>query len=74
MKRPKSALTKVGEYSALAFLLPSATAVGYILGVYADRALGTNYLYLVFTLLGIAAGIIKLLQQLQKDLRNGNGS
>ncbi len=74
MNGRKSWTVKAAEYSGLAFLLPCATAVGYVLGLYADRFFGTHFLYLVFTLLGIASGIWKLLQHLQKDLRNDDGS
>ncbi|MFN3322553.1 MAG: AtpZ/AtpI family protein [Bryobacteraceae bacterium] len=63
----------VGRYMALAFLLPATTAVGYILGVLLDRALGTDFLHIVFLLLGIAAGLIKLIQELQKDTSGDAG-
>ena len=72
MKSQKTWMAKVGEYSALAFLLPCTTAVGYLIGRYLDTVFGTTYLYLVFLLLGIAAGFIKLIQQLQKDRRDGS--
>jgi F0F1-type ATP synthase assembly protein I len=71
MKQQKTWMAKVGEYSALAFLLPCTTAVGYLVGRYIDQTFGTTYWYLVFLLLGIVAGFLKLVQQLQKDTRDG---
>lgn len=68
MKKPWAAM--VGEYTGLAFLLPVSTFVGYAIGYLLDRAFGTHFLYLIFLLLGIAAGLIKLVQQVQKDTRD----
>lgn len=66
--RPKNkALATAGEYLSLAFLLPVATFVGYIAGVYLDRAFGTHFLYIVFLLLGIAAGFIEIIRRFLKD-------
>lgn len=71
MKKSWAAL--VSEYTGLAFLLPVSTFVGYAIGYLLDRTFGTHFLYLVFLLLGIAAGLIKLIQQVQKDA-GGDGS
>jgi F0F1-type ATP synthase assembly protein I len=60
-----------GEYLSLAFLLPASTFVGYVIGYLLDRWLGTHFLYLVFLLLGIAAGLIKLIQKFQRDSESG---
>lgn len=57
----------LGRYLAMAFLLPVSVAVGYVIGVLLDRAFGTHFLYIVFLLLGIAAGFIELVRELQKD-------
>ena len=35
-----------------------------------DRWLGTHFLYIVFLLLGIAAGFVQLIRQVQKDSTN----
>ena len=56
-----------GIYSALAFLLPAATFVGYLIGYLLDKAFGTHFLYLPFLLLGIAAGIFQLIREVTKD-------
>ena len=57
----------VGEYTTLALLLPISTAIGYLIGHALDRWLQTEYLKLVFLLLGIAAGFVELIRQVQKD-------
>ncbi|HZT31683.1 MAG TPA: AtpZ/AtpI family protein [Bryobacteraceae bacterium] len=69
----KSFSVMVGEYTSLAFLLPTATFVGYVIGYLLDKAFGTHFLYIVFLLLGIASGFVQLVRQLQRDTRN-NGS
>ncbi len=58
---------QVGEYTTLALTLPLATAIGYMIGHLLDHWLGTDYLKLVFLLLGIAAGFVELIRQVQKD-------
>ena len=63
-------MTLVSEYTALAFLLPTATFVGYAIGYLLDKAFGTHYLYLVFLLIGIAAGFVQLIRQLLRDTRD----
>ncbi|PWU00788.1 MAG: hypothetical protein C5B51_24410 [Terriglobia bacterium] len=60
-------MTQVGEYTSLAFLLPSAAFVGYLIGYLLDKAFGTHFLYLPFLLLGIAAGFVQLIRQVTRD-------
>ena len=57
----------IGEYTQLAFVLPAATMVGYGIGYMLDRALGTHFLYIVFLLIGIAAGFLQLIRKVTKD-------
>ena len=52
----------MARYSQLAFVLPAATAAGWILGALADRWLQTTWLYLLGLLLGIAAGFVELVR------------
>jgi ATP synthase protein I len=63
-------MAMVSEYSALAFALPTATFVGYIIGYLLDKWLGTSFLYLVFLLIGIAAGFLQLFRQISRDTRD----
>lgn len=69
MSKPKSQSpwAQVGRYSQLAFVMPACVVAGYAIGYYLDKAFGTSYLYLVFLLLGIAAGFIELIREVQKD-------
>ncbi|MEO8127234.1 MAG: AtpZ/AtpI family protein [Bryobacteraceae bacterium] len=67
MKQEKSWIVMIGEYSQLAFILPVATFVGYAMGYLLDRALGTHFLYLVFLLIGIAAGFLQIIRKVTKD-------
>lgn len=57
----------IGEYTQLAFVLPAATIVGYGIGYMLDRALGTHFLYIVFLLIGIAAGFLQIIRKVTKD-------
>jgi F0F1-type ATP synthase assembly protein I len=63
-------MVMVAEYTGLAFLLPAATLVGYAIGYLLDRAFHTHFLYLVFLILGIAAGFVQLLRQIARDTRD----
>lgn len=69
----KSFKVMAGEYMALAFVLPTTTVVGYVIGYLLDKAFGTHFLYIVFLLVGIASGFLELIRQVQRDTRN-NGS
>lgn len=60
----------VGEYTSLAFVLPAATFVGYLMGYLLDKALGTRWLYIPFLILGIVSGFVQLIRQIQKDTRD----
>ena len=67
MKQDKSWIVMIGEYSQLAFVLPAATVVGYGIGYLLDRALGTHFLYIVFLLIGIAAGFLQIIRKVTRD-------
>jgi len=66
----KNFMVTVGEYTSLAFMLPAATFVGYLIGYLLDRAFHTHFLYIPFLILGIAAGFVQLIRQLMRDTRN----
>ena len=70
MPEPKKPAVKYAEYSALALLLPVSTFVGYVIGRLLDRAFHTNFLYIVFLLLGSAGGFIQLIRQVMRDTRD----
>jgi F0F1-type ATP synthase assembly protein I len=69
---PKNDLYRTfAKYSGLAFLLPTAVLVGYVIGYFLDKAFGTHFLKIVFLLLGIASGMIELIRELTKDDAGG---
>jgi ATP synthase protein I len=48
-------------------MLPSSIVVGLLIGYYLDKWLGTGpWLLLVFTLLGVASGLISLIRSIIK--------
>lgn len=57
----------VGDYLALAMLLPLCTFIGYAIGYFLDKTFHTHFFYLIFLLFGIAAGFVELIRQFQKD-------
>ena len=57
------------RYSQLAFALPAATLVGWLIGAALDRWLHTTWLYLAGILVGIAAGFIELIRTAMRDTR-----
>jgi F0F1-type ATP synthase assembly protein I len=54
----------LGKYLELAMLLPISTMVGLGLGYGLDKLFGAHFLYLIFMVLGTAAGIIQLIREL----------
>ena len=62
----KSIWVIAGEYSSLGFILPTSVLAGYFIGWWLDKKFGTNYLYLVFLILGIIAGFIQIFRFLKK--------
>lgn len=66
-KSERSVWAMVGRYTSLAFVLPACVLVGYAIGYGLDRLLGTSFLYIVFLLIGIAAGFVELVREVQRD-------
>ncbi|MBI3680158.1 MAG: AtpZ/AtpI family protein [Acidobacteria bacterium] len=58
---------QLGRYLSLGVMLPAATFIGYAFGYYLDKAFGTHFFYIIFLLLGIAAGIIELIRQTTQE-------
>ncbi len=53
---------QLAHYSHLAFVLPAATFVGWILGALLDHWLHTSWLYLAGVFAGIVAGFVDLIR------------
>jgi F0F1-type ATP synthase assembly protein I len=66
--RSQSPIVVAGRYLSLSFVLPASTFAGYVIGYLLDGWLGTNYLYIVFLLFGIAGGLIQIVRQFAKDI------
>jgi len=60
-------LLQIAKYSQLAFVLPAATAIGWLVGAGLDRWLHTTWLYLVGLILGIVAGFVDLIRTVMAD-------
>ena len=60
---------QVGRYSQLAFALPAALVVGWLIGAALDKWLHTTWLYLAGILLGIAAGFVELIRTVSRDTK-----
>ncbi len=65
--KKKNPWVQAGRYSQLAFVMPGCVVAGYAIGYYLDKFFETSFLYLVFLVLGIAAGFIELIREVQKD-------
>ena len=66
-KTKRNGWAMAGRYTSLAFILPSSVLVGYVIGRLLDRAFGTSFLYIVFLLIGIAAGFLELVREVLRD-------
>ena len=65
----KNFWVQAARYSQLAFALPAATVVGWLIGLALDRWLHTTWLYLVGIFIGIAAGFIELMRTVLRDTK-----
>jgi ATP synthase protein I len=58
---------QLGKYYSVVLLLPSAVLIGFFIGYLLDKAFGTGFLKIIFLFLGLAAGMIELIRELNKD-------
>jgi len=70
--RKRSWIEQAGAYSGLAFLLPAATLVGWIIGSLLDKLFRTHFLFIPFLILGTVAGLVQLIREVTKDSGNGD--
>jgi ATP synthase protein I len=63
----ENVMVTIARYSQLAFTLPAATVVGWVIGYALDHWLHTSFLYLVGLLLGIVAGFVELVRTVSKE-------
>jgi len=71
---PKSRLpdfARLAELSSIALILPASIAVGLFFGYFLDRRLGTEpWLLLIFTVLGVASGLLSLFRAIRKQWKD----
>ncbi|MFZ0999366.1 MAG: AtpZ/AtpI family protein [Candidatus Sulfotelmatobacter sp.] len=67
--RKENFWVQAARYSQLAFILPAALVVGWLVGAGLDRWLHTTWLYLAGILLGIAAGFFELIRTVLRDTK-----
>jgi F0F1-type ATP synthase assembly protein I len=67
--RKESFWVQAARYSQLAFILPAALVVGWLIGTALDRWLHTTWLYLAGILLGIVAGFVELIRTFLRDAK-----
>ena len=58
--KKKTNWAQIGDYASLGVMLPACTVTGYFIGVGLDYLFGTHFLYIVFLIVGIAAGFVEL--------------
>jgi len=63
----RSALLQIARYSQIAFALPAATVLGWLLGALLDRWLHTTWIYLAGLILGIIVGFVELIRMVMAD-------
>ena len=68
---PDKSLVWLGKYLSLALTLPASVVAGYILGSLADHWLHRPFLRAVGILIGVAAGLMKIVEELIRDDRRG---
>jgi F0F1-type ATP synthase assembly protein I len=71
MPQQDSIFALFARYSAIALILPSSAFVGYVIGYLIDRQFGTGYWSIALLVLGVVAGFVKLIQELQRDKGGG---
>jgi len=59
----------VAKYSALGFMLPASTFVGYAIGYGLDRVFHTGFLRIVFLIIGTVAGFYQLVRELGRQTK-----
>ena len=61
---------QVVQYASLALLLPVATFIGFAIGYLLDKAFGTGFLRWIFGVLGVVAGFIETIREVQETTKD----
>ena len=63
----KSVWKQIGDYASLGGLLPATTVTGHLVCLLLHPLFHTSFLYLVFLILGIAAGFMELIRVVSRN-------
>lgn len=63
----RSVWLEVARYSQIAFALPAATLIGWLLGALLDRWLHTSWIYIAGLALGMVAGFVELIRMVTSE-------
>ena len=66
-RKPENSVFWLSKYLSLALTLPASVLAGYILGAAADHWLRFSFLRVVGILLGMAAGLIQIIRELNRE-------
>lgn len=58
---------QIARYSQIAFALPAATLVGWLLGSLLDRWLHTSWIYIAGLVLGMITGFVELIRMVVSE-------
>ena len=70
--KPDKSLLLLGKYLSLAVTLPASGVAGYILGALAEHWLHWPVLRALGILVGMATGLVKIIQELARDDRKNS--
>ena len=65
-KEKREMYQQLGALMSAGLVFPISIAIGYVMGYYLDRWLGTTWLTVVFLLFGIAAGFVSFFRTISK--------
>jgi len=63
----KSVWLQIARYSQIAFALPAATLIGWLLGSLLDRWLHTTWIYIAGLILGMITGFVELIRMVVSE-------
>ncbi len=61
-QKKQSTWVQISRYSTIGVLLPASAVTGYFIGVLLDHLFDTNFLNVVFLLIGIVAGFVEMIR------------
>jgi F0F1-type ATP synthase assembly protein I len=65
----KSPWAQVGRYTQMAFALPAAVVVGWLIGSAFDRWLHTSWISIVGLVLGMVGGLVDVIRTALRDAK-----